>query len=261
MKTKDNENRPVAERRRPLVAEAYDHPAGHVIDWHTHRRHQLLYAIEGGMTVHTDAGIWVVPPHRAVWVPGGMRHQVRGGDVRLSMRNVKIEPRAAARLPAECCVVGVSPLLRELILSAVPFGGGYDLNGAEGRLVRVLLDQIRNLRTAPLHLPLLHDRRLKRVAQALQANPADPTGVDAWAARIGMSARTFSRRFQRETGMTFRQWRQQLRLLESLRRLATGERVNQVALELGYENPSAYVAMFRRALGTTPGRYFTQSRP
>ena len=91
---------------------------------------------------------------------------------------------------------------------------------------------------------------------ALQSNPADSLSANDWAARAGVSPRTFSRLFQRDTGMTFRQWRQQLRLLSALRRLAAGQRVNQVALELGYESPSAFVAMFRRALGTTPGRYF-----
>jgi len=242
-------------QRRALVAEGNDHPPGHLIDWHTHRRNQLLYAIEGAMTVHSDAGIWVVPPHRAVWVPGGMRHQVRAGDTPLSMRAVKIEPDAVPGLPEQCCVVAVSPLLRELILAAVGFSDSYDQEGADGRLAQVLLDQIRDLPAAPLHLPLLHDRRLKRVESALQSNPADSLSANDWAAWAGVSPRTFSRLFQRDTGMTFRQW-QQLRLLSALSRLAAGQRVNQVALDLGYESPSAFVAMFRRALGTTPGRYF-----
>jgi AraC-like DNA-binding protein len=257
MKTKDIDNQPTSTPRRALIAEGHDHPAGHLIDWHSHRRNQLLYAIEGAMTVHSDAGIWVVPPHRAVWVPGGMRHQVRAGDAPLSMRTVKIEPHAVPGLPDQCCVVAVSPLLRELILAAVAFADAYDDRGADGRLARVLLDQIRDLPAAPLHLPLLHDRRLKRVARALQSNPAEALSANDWAARAGVSPRTFSRLFQRDTGMTFRQWRQQLRLLAALRRLAAGQRVNQVALDLGYESPSAFVAMFRRALGTTPGRYFS----
>lgn len=104
---------------------------------------------------------------------------------------------------------------------------------------------------------MLHDRRLKRLESALQRNPADALSATGWASRAGMSPRTFSRLFQRDTGMPFRQWRQQLRLLAALRRLAAEQRVNQVALELGYESTSAFVAMFRRALGTTPGRYFT----
>lgn len=256
METKRSENKP-SPTRRAVVAEGHDHPAGNLIDWHTHRRGQLLYASEGTMTVHTEAGIWVVPPHRAVWVPGGMRHQVRAGDAPLSMRTVKIEPHAAPGLPEQCCVVAVSPLLRELILVAVAFGDNYDERGPQGRLARVLLDQIRDLPTAPLHLPLLRDRRLKRLQQAMQSNPAAALSANDWAARAGVSPRTFSRLFQQDTGMTFRQWRQQLRLLAALRRLAAGQRVNQVALELGYESTSAFVAMFRRALGTTPGRYFS----
>ncbi|MDH3451035.1 MAG: AraC family ligand binding domain-containing protein [Gammaproteobacteria bacterium] len=153
MKTEHIENRTIPAPRRTLVAEGHDHPAGHLIDWHTHRRNQLLYATKGAMTVHAEAGIWVVPPHRAVWVPGAMRHQVRAGDAPLSMRTVKIEPQVVAGLPDQCCVVAVSPLLRELIVAAVGFADAYDERGADGRLARVLLDQIRNLPTAPLHLP------------------------------------------------------------------------------------------------------------
>ncbi len=256
MKTKHIENKP-NQARRAVVAEGQDHSPGNLIDWHAHRRGQLLYASEGTMTVHTESGIWVVPPHRAVWVPGGIRHQVLAGDAPLSMRTVKIEPDAVPGLPDQCCVVAVSPLLRELILAAVAFGDAYDDQGPDGRLARVLLDQIRDLPTAPLHLPLLHDRRLKRMERALQNNPAEALSANVWAALAGVSPRTFSRLFQQDTGMTFRQWRQQLRLLAAMRRLAAGQRVNQVALELGYESASAFVAMFRRALGTTPGRYFT----
>ncbi len=259
MQTRDIANEPLAaidELPRPLVTRAHDHPPGHRVDWHRHRRDQLLYASAGTMLVQTAVGIWVVPPHRAVWIPGGVRHRVRGGETPLLMRTVYVEPGIAPGLPDGCCVVSVSPLLRELILRAVSLPDLYDQRGADGRLMRVLLDQIRDLPVTPLHLPGIRDRRLAPIARCLDDDPADARGAAEWAARLGMSARTLSRRFRRDTGMSFRQWRQQLRLLQALRRLAEGQRVNAVALELGYESPSAFVAMFRRSLGATPGRYF-----
>jgi AraC-like DNA-binding protein len=92
------------------------------------------------------------------------------------------------------------------------------------------------------------------------ADPADRRTLAAWARPAGASVRTLARLFTRETGMGFRGWRQQVRLLRALERLAAGEAVTTVALDLGYDSPSAFVAMFRRALGTTPGRYFAARR-
>ncbi|MFJ7111440.1 helix-turn-helix domain-containing protein [Pseudomonas sp. NPDC098740] len=65
------------------------------------------------------------------------------------------------------------------------------------------------------------------------------------------SSRTVS-----ETGFTFSQWRRRARLLRALERLAAAVPVTTIALELGYENVSAFIAMFRRTFGVTPGRYF-----
>ena len=76
------------------------------------------------------------------------------------------------------------------------------------------------------------------------------------AKQVAASPRTLERLFQKETGMTFGRWRQQLRLLHALRLLAAGRPVSAIALEVGYDSPSAFIAMFKRTLGTTPYRYF-----
>lgn len=240
---------------RPVVCAAHDYPAGHVIPPHSHPRAQLIYASRGVMTVNAPQGTWVVPPQRAVWVPAGTPHFTRMASP-VSMRTIYVDPRAVPGLPAQCCVVTVPPLLRELIAAAMELPTRYDVAGPAGRLVAVLLDCIRTLPEAPLHLPLPQDARLVRVAEALRAEPADNRTLAAWGRRVGASSRTLARCFVRETGLTFRAWRQQVRLLAALERLAAGESVTAVALELGYETPSAFVAMFRRTLGTSPGRYF-----
>jgi AraC-like DNA-binding protein len=207
------------------------------------------------MTVTTGDGSWVVPPLRAVWVPPFALHAIRAtGDV--EMRTVYLARSLAASLPPACCVVQVTPLLRELLLRAVAFPARYPSRGPEARAAAVLVDEIRAAPTAPLHLPLPVDARALRVARALLASPGDSRPLEAWARPAGASARTLARLFLRETGLGFRAWRQQLRLLRALERIAAGEAVTRVALALGYESPSAFVAMFRRALGTSPGRYF-----
>jgi AraC-like DNA-binding protein/quercetin dioxygenase-like cupin family protein len=246
---------PVEELPRPVVARATDYPDGHRITLHWHPRAQLLYARRGVMTVTTARGIFVVPPQRAVWVPARMAHAVRASG-RLEMRSLYLDPAAVPAMPDDCAVVTATPLLRALILEAIALPPLYPLGGREERIMSLILDEIHALKAAPLHLPEPRDGRLRRIADALRADPADGRTLAQWGRLVGASARTLARRFQAETGLTFALWRQQARLLEALVRLAAGVPVTAVALDLGYDSPSAFIAMFRRALGTTPGRYF-----
>jgi AraC-like DNA-binding protein/mannose-6-phosphate isomerase-like protein (cupin superfamily) len=222
---------------------------------HHHRRDQLVYASEGVMTVSTERGAFVVPPERAVWMPGGTRHRI-DAKADLAMRTLYIEPDAAPGLPKEVCVLQVPPLLRHLILEAVERPQEYAPDSAEARLMQVILDQIVALPAAPLHLPIPRDRRLRKITDSLMANPADTRILEDWAVEAGASARTLARLFQTETKMSFRAWRQQLRLLRALEMLAAGVQVTAVALDLGYDSVSAFTAMFRRAFGVPPTRYF-----
>lgn len=240
---------------RALAWRVSDVEPGYRIDAHKHRRAQMLYASEGVMTVTTEHGVWVVPPHRAVWVPEGTDHAVYANTT-LSLRNLYIDRRQVPGLPTELCVVAVPRLLRELILEAVALPPLYDENDADGRLIAVILDRIRSLDVVPLHLPIPIGKGAGEVAQGIMDAPEDNRTLAQWARKLGISQRTLARRFQAETGMTFGQWRQQARLMEALRRLANGESVTTVALDLGYESQSAFIAMFRKALGKTPGKYF-----
>lgn len=240
---------------RPLAAMAKDYPDGWVNDWHRHTRAQLVYASSGVMTITTPDGSWVVPPNRGLWIPRGVDHHiVMAGPV--TMRTLYIAADAAAGLPPACRVVAVSALLRELILRAVELPILYDEAGPSGRLAALIFDELRLLPTVPLHLPNPQDARLMRLCAALRHNPADPRTLAAWGAAVGASARTLARMFVKETGMSFAAWRAQVRLLAALARLAAGEKVTSVALDLGYDSPSAFIAMFRRQLGVTPSRYF-----
>lgn len=245
---------------RPILAVARDYPPGHTVPRHHHKRAQLVHAESGTMVVTTDDGVWMVPPERAVWVPAGVDHCIETGG-QLAMRSLYVEPHAAPNLPRACCVVDVPPLLRSLILAAIDIPPLYDLDGPDGRMMRVLVDQLERLSTAPLHLPMPSDTRLKRVAEALLRDPADGATLDQWARRTGASPRTLARLFARETGLTFGAWRQRLRLLKACEMLAARRPVTQVALELGYDSASAFIAMFRRAFGVPPKRYFRERRP
>jgi AraC-like DNA-binding protein len=240
---------------RAVVAWQASYRPGEALPAHRHRRAQLVYAAEGMMRVTTPDGSWLVPPQRAVWVPPGTDHSIRMSSA-VSMRTLYIDGEKARRMPSRCCVLSVSPLLRELILRAMELPTLYEIEGPQGRLMRVILDEIRTLPSLPLHLPTPGERRLVQLCRALLRDPGDRRGIEEWGRDIGASGRTLARLFRRETGMSFGAWRQQARLIEALARLGAGEPVTHVALDLGYESPSAFTAMFRRALGVTPSRYF-----
>ena len=239
---------------------AKDYPDGWVNQWHRHRRAQLVYASSGVMTIRTPHGIWIVPPDRALWIPPAVDHEI-GMAGAVTMRTLYIEPGAARGLPDVCAVVAVSGLLRELILRAVEMPLLYDENGADGRVAGLIFDELRALSSLPLHLPSPRDSRLQRLCAAVRRRPADDRTLAAWGREVGASARTLARLFRDETGLTFGRWRAQARLLAALGRLAGGEKVTTVALDLGYDSPSAFTALFRRHFGVPPSRYFSSRLP
>lgn len=240
---------------RPVVALASDYPEQTIIPSHHHRRAQLVYAETGIMTVRTEYGAWVVPPERAVWMPAKLEHAVHAKTA-VAMRSLYIEPEYALDLPKNCTVVGVSPLLKELIIRATNLPKLYDPDDPEGRLMVLVLDEIHALQDLPLYLPTPKDPRLVKITEALGNNPASHETLNDWGIRVGASSRTLARSFLKETGMTFGRWRQQLRLLTALERLANGQSVTAVAMDLGYESTSAFSSMFKRALGKSPSEYF-----
>lgn len=233
--------------------------SGYKILKHSHDWHQLIYASRGVMTVNTSTGSWVVPSRRAVWVPAGIEHEVEM-SASVSMRTLYLRPGLSEVLPNECCVVNVSPLLRELILRAVEIGMLNRTVLSHKHLIDVILDQFRALPTIPLNLPMPADVRALRVAEIVRENPADAKSLDQLARKTGASKRTIERLFQTETEMTFGKWRQQLRMLHALRLLAAGKSVTTAALEVGYDSTSAFISAFKSAMGITPGRYYTESQ-
>ena len=252
----DAMQRPLAGSKRPAVFRSNEQLAGEPAQAHFHDWHQLLYACEGVMRVQTESGVWVVPPSRAVWIPANTVHEVQPIR-RVALRNIYLDPLVFDGLGADCCVVDVPPLLRELVLRVCELPPDYQEQGADNRLVQVLVDQLMAVEQAAFHLPRPSDGRLRQVCDVLLADPADPRTLAEWADALACSARTLSRLFQRQTGQSFGQWRQQARLLASLVMLAEGRPVVEVSLSLGYDSQSAFIAMFKRATGMTPARYFS----
>jgi AraC-like DNA-binding protein len=243
----------------PVSTLVYDFAHGHVIPEHFHPEDQLVYASRGVMTVRTEEGTWVVPPRRAVWIPAKTAHSiVMSGPV--SMRTLYLRARMAQNLPRNCCVVNVSSLLQELILHACQFPAMSRRLKTHAHLIDLILDQLATVQAIPLQLAMPADPRALRVAAILQRDPSESRSLAALCREVGASKRTIERVFERETSLSLGKWRQQLRLMRSLQQVAAGEKIANAALDAGYSTPSAFIAMFRKALGTTPRQYFGHLR-
>lgn len=254
-KRRDSNFDPSGDRQSPITTLARDYPAGHVIPSHFHDRDQLVYASRGVMTVRTSFGAWVVPTHRAVWIPAGILHTITMSG-RVAMRTLYFRPRLAKKMPRGCCVVNVSPLLKELILHACTLASLKKTIHLQAHLIAVVIDQLEAIQMVPLRLPNPADPRALRVAAVLLADPSDARPLALLCKAAGASKRTVERLFQEDVGMSFGKWRQQLRLMQAMRFLAEGVKVTHAALEAGYSTPSAFIHMFRKSLSTTPARFF-----
>ena len=239
---------------RPVLAIGHDYPASFELERHHHLRNQLLYAEKGVVAVSTPQGAWTAPPERAVWIPAGVPHSVRMvGQV--STRSVLIAPAASPDFGDRCRVVGVSPLLRQLLVAAASVPAEYEEDGRDGLVMRLLVAELAQAPVVPLSAPFPQSPALAARCHAFLERPSAHDTIDDWSAAVGLSRRAFTRAFRRETGVSFAQWRQQACLLSALPRLAAGEPVTAVALDLGYDSPAAFATMFRRLAGVPPSRY------
>ncbi|HTC11543.1 MAG TPA: helix-turn-helix transcriptional regulator [Acetobacteraceae bacterium] len=245
--------RPFEQAPRPLVGYAIDYHEGNDTGWHLHPRAQLLHALAGVLRVQTETAQFIVPPGTGLWMPARTLHVTRM-PAGLRMRALFLRADAARAGPGTATVVAVSPLLRELILAACEEPVAWDERGHARHIAALALHEIRRAATQTMHLPSCRDPRLQRVTAALLADPADQRGLGAHAEAAGASERTLARLFRRETGMSFVQWRRQLRLTEGLARLAQGETPPRAAAAVGYASGPAFGAAYRAAFGTTPGR-------
>src|SRR5271156_5695695 len=224
---------------------------------HRHRKGQIILVQEGALSCEVEGGLWIVPPRSAVWIPGGALHAIKVTGA-LKGYGAFVEPDVYANLPKACCAVSVTPLLRELLARSAGLPALYVEGGAESRLMNVLLGALVVAKATDFHLPMPPDARLRRIVDLMMAAPGDRSLMEVWANRVGLSERSLARLISRETGMSFGRWRQQLSVMLAVKWLAGGGSIQQVAADLGYESMPSFVTMFKKTLGTSPGRYMAE---
>jgi mannose-6-phosphate isomerase-like protein (cupin superfamily) len=191
---------------RPVMAVGNDYPAHHTHPMHQHRRAQLLHAITGTMVVTTEQGCWIVPPRQGLWIPKGVRHGfLMIGTV--ITRSVYVEPDAARGMPAQCRVLEISALLRQLLIEAVDVSVAYEEGSRAAAIMNLLLLELRAAQTHALAVPFPTDLKLAVLCRGFLQEPSAHATIDDWAQELAMSRRAFTRAFRRETGLSFAEWR------------------------------------------------------
>jgi AraC-like DNA-binding protein len=219
---------------------------------HIHDDHQLAWAANGVLSVVTDAGTWVLPPSRALWIPAGVPHETIASE-RSTMRTLYLEPDTCPIHWESPRPVVATALLAALIEHLE--GDGLDPQHRI-RAEELIFDLLEPVDVATIQVTMPTDERALDVARALVSNPADTRSLADWGHEVGASGRTLTRAFLADTGIPFARWRTSVRLRAAIPLLAAGEPVATVAGYVGYETPSAFIAAFRRHTGVTPGAYF-----
>ncbi|RZG45034.1 AraC family transcriptional regulator [Acinetobacter wuhouensis] len=242
-----------------MIGLGSQHAYRSIIPPHTHSRAQLLYASEGAIRVYTYDHVWIVPPQCALWIPAQVEHSVVSlSEVQLS--TVLIDKKAADSLGEQCFIVRISKLLRELVLRFNQLDNFHihestQTDEIEQALQLLIFNEIKQASTFPIVIPWPKDARLIQMCEALLETPDNPKDLNLWADYIGTSSRTLIRLFQKETGLNYRAWVQQMHIALALGKLSRGESIAKIASALGYNSSSAFSAMFKKYLGESPQHF------
>ena len=241
----------------PIFAFSKNYPHGHVETWHCHERIQLIHTLSGVLRVQTEEGVWICPPGRGVWIPAQKSHALHiSGQAKV--RGVLIEPFSRADLSDQCLVVSISPLLSALISAAMQIQTTVLPYSRDERLLELILDEVRWLPSLPFNLPEPQTPNLIQFCQHVREHLHQAWPLESAASKLHMSSKTLARYFQKQTGMNFAQWIRQAKLMQAMTELALNKSILMISIDLGYDSPSAFSAMFKREIGMTPSEYVAQ---
>ena len=236
---------------------AYDYPPDARVPEHAHGAAQVIYAVQGVMEVTIDEHLWLVPPHFAIYVPTRKAHSIRMYGI-VSMRTIYVRSTLLRKLGQGCSVLHVSLLLRELMLETVRLGRLKSSVKMHRALRDMVLEQLRTASSVPMALQNPSDERAAAIATSALTEAGKKLSLEQLCKRDGVGVRTVQRAFRQDTGMTFTTWRDQARLIRGIQYLIAGQSVKQCAYQAGFSHASAFIAVFRKTLGSTPKAWATQ---
>jgi len=241
---------------RQIVPHMGEYQREYLVPPHRHSWAQFIYAEIGVFMMITSEGRWIVPPGHGFWVPAGVEHSMQTTGY-VSIRAIYIKNGVLPNLPETIRVVGMSNLMRCLIEEAVHLAVEEEppADSRDGLVMALIREEMGRLPEKPLGLPMPGDPKLASLCRQFLDQPTPHAPIDSWADAMAMSRRAFTRAFRRETGLSLSAWRQQACLFAALPRLAGGEPVTSVAIDLGYDSVAAFTTMFRRLLGAPPSKY------
>ena len=225
-----------------------------IVKKHSHQWSQFIYASQGILAVTSTTARYIVPPQQGVWITPETDHEVTALS-NVELTSFYFRNSLLASLPNQCGVLEVNSFLKVLILEAKYIASDYQWHKSDGRLLRLIQDRICEAKVIALQLPSPRDKRLLVMLNSLQREPNNRHSLDQWSRVVGASARSLSRLFKQQTGLTYTQWRQRLMIQISITQLSQGQSVGNVSLSLGYESPSAFIHMFKTNTGVTPSSY------
>jgi AraC-like DNA-binding protein len=231
-------------------------PANHYFPNHTHKWHQLLYAVSGVLTVDVIGEKLFIPPENAVWLPCGCQHSV-STEYGAELKSLYIDSKYQLLPTDKSLVLQISPVIKALIIEMSTFDVEYSMSGYEEDFISLTLKTLPRLKHVTDHLPWPTSIELLKVCSQLYEEPRNKKTTQMLAENLAMSKRTLERKFHRETGMTIQSWCLRLRFLKAIELLTAGHSITNISLDLGYSSPSPFIHMFRKISGMSPGEYIT----
>lgn len=216
---------------------------------HSHPTHELLWNRQGASSATIGPRTWTITPSVGLWIPAGVLHSATA-PAGTWYRTAHVDTRTASPLPAEPVAVEVTPLVTLLLERLVD----QSLQARSRELTEHMVFDLLEPSPHALLVQKPTSALLRPVVAALEARPGDGRTLADWAALLGVSARTVTRAFRAETGLSFGAWQAALRAQHAALLLGSGLPVEEVAVRVGYRSASAFGVSFRRTTGLTPGQ-------
>lgn len=227
-------------------------------------RHYLLCASAGTLRLEAQGQAWLLPPARAALIEAG--RPIRVSIPRpVTTASVLFDTGFAPPPPAPLTVFDLNPLARALLTECRTWGESDEpltpyaetLFAALAAVTWRLAEQ-----PSPVVVPAGRTPELRRALELTEQRLGGEVRFEDVALDVGLASRSLARRFEEETGMTWRAVLRRMRILAAIEELAAGDTpVTKIAFRVGYSSLSAFNAAFRELTGRTPTQYRASFRP